>query len=291
MIEVVLITDKNYFKFSLTTIHSLLKSTRSEISITCIITDVSSQDVLKAETFFRKEKIKILKFDDSCFKEIKTKKHVSRAAYIKILLPNILVDKERIIFLDSDLLVRRDISALWDEFNENYMIQAVWNPGYDYDNKICNLDENDETFNTGVMLMNLKKMRDGNITKKLSRFIDEKNHLTKLNDQAAFNAIFANSWGRLDLKWNVQFQFYWKKSGDLKIRLCEKKELLKNPFILHFTSHSKPWMFRNAHPFKYAFKENYFEVNNELLNYNDIIFISALQKLKEFVRICWFRNK
>ena len=289
MIQITLITDKNYFKFALTTIYSILKKTQSDIYITCIVTDVPNEEILNAENFFRK-KVKFLKFDDEVLKGVKTKNHVSRAAYIKILLPQIFPQTERIIFLDSDLLLNDDITELWNKFDETYILQAVWNPGYDYDNHILGLDENDKTFNSGVMLMNLEKMREMKISEALLKFIEEKNHLTRLNDQAAFNAIFAKNWGELDLKWNVQYQFYWLKSQDLKISNTQKREMLSNPSILHFTSHSKPWMFRNAHPFKSDFKKNFSEVNGNL-TYEDISFKSLLQRVKEFIKISWYRNK
>ena len=283
MVDVVLVTDKNYFNYALTTIQSLLRNTKSEVLVTCIVTDVEIKDVIRAKEFF-KNKIEIMGYDASSLQHIKTKNHISVAAYIKVLLPQIFSEKEKIIFLDSDILVREDIAKIWDEFSDDYIIQAVWDPDYSYDNKVLGLSENDETFNSGVMLMNLQRMREVYITEKLLEFIEKKNHLTKLNDQAAFNGVFAHSWGRLDLKWNVQYHLYWTQARALKMDQEEKRELLNNPSILHFTTHSKPWMFRNAHPFKNEFKEIFNEVNGKI-QYDDISLKSMLQRIKEDKKI------
>ena len=280
MIEIVLIADKNYFNHATTTINSILKNTKSPTEITCITTDVSLEEIMHIECIFENKNIHFQKFDDSMLKAIKTKNYVSHAAYIKLLLPEIFKEKDKIIFLDSDLILNDDIGKLWDQFDENYTLQAVWNPGYNYDNDVFGLAKEDATFNSGVMLMNLKKMRENDDSDKLFKFIDEKNHLTALNDQAAFNAIYAHVWGKIALKWNVQHQFFLKKAEEFKLNKKEKIALLKSPSIIHFNSNSKPWMFRNIHPFKKKFIMYYTEVNGKLI-YQDISMTSFLKKLRE----------
>ena len=286
MINIVLVTDRNYIQFAITTIYSVLKSTTEEILVKCFALGFSEDQLINYKNKFNNKSVKFISINDDFLKNIKTKNHVSKAAYLKIFLPEILEDTEKIIFLDSDLLVINDINKLWVQFDENYTIQAIWNPGYNYDNELIGLGLDEETFNSGVMLMNLEKMRINSDSKKLLNFIDEKNHLTKLNDQAAFNAIYAREWGRISLDWNVQNKFYFKKSSYLKLKRCEKKDLLYNPSIIHFTTNSKPWMFKNAHPRKAFFIENYEAVNGKLLYYDKNL-ISFLKKIKEFLNYCF----
>ena len=284
MIKVVLITDENYIKFTMTVIHSILKSTEKKISIICLVTNITEDQLAIYRKKIVHDSIEFLLVNDTYLENIEAKNHVSCTAYLKIFLPNILKDIDKVIFLDSDLVVINDINRLWVQFDDSYTIQAIWNPGYNYDNHVFGLAHDQETFNSGVMLMNLGEMRKNSDSKKLLEFVNEKNHLTKLNDQAAFNAVYAQKWGSIPLDWNVQYSFYFKKSSELKLTYHEKKKILTHPSIVHFTSNSKPWMFRNVHPYKPFFIENYQAINGKLI-YDDKNLISFFKKIKEYSKL------
>ena len=56
--------------------------------------------------------------------------------------------------------------------------------------------------------------------------------------------------------------------------------LYSDPKIIHFTSNSKPWQFRNCHPYKQRFIERYNAVfGNAILTDRDTI--NLLRKIKE----------
>ena len=290
MVQVVLITDERYISFAATTIASVLNTTECDITITCIVSDISEEILSLYEEKFSGS-VQFMRFDDSNLRHIKAKNHVSRAAYIKLFLPEILNTMDRVIFLDSDIIVRKDIAKLWDMFDDIYSIQAVWDSGYDgVENEVLGLSPTDKTFNSGVMLMNLSKMRQWQETEQLVAFVEEKNHLTILNDQAAFNAVYAHKWGALPLQWNVQYHFYFAPKDQLSLTKIEKAELLNDPWIVHFSTHSKPWMFRNAHPFKAEFKQIFQSINGRL-SYRDMSVSSFAKKIKQYLKLIKYKNK
>lgn len=268
-INVALITDKNYFIPAVVTIKSMLANTNRKINLKCILTEKVVNDLKKLgdelENEYQNCTIEFLYFDDSILSHVQTKWHISRAAYVKIYLPSILSEWETGIFLDSDLLVKEDIGGLWDEFvadDSKAELAAVWNPGYNKDNKFMELGEDERTFNSGIMVMDLKSMRENGATKKLEKFIKEYNHLTMLNDQAAFNAVYKRQWLELPLKWNVQFLFFSKRRKVIGIDKESLANLKKEPAIVHFTTSSKPWKFRSVHPFKKEYLTYYLDIEN-----------------------------
>src|SRR5699024_7062867 len=246
-IHIALITDNNYFNPALVTIKSMLNHTDRNVNIICIITEEINKNLDNIEVEFNNNfsntNLEFVFFDDSVLENVKTKWHVSRAAYVKIYLPEIFSDWNKCIFLDSDLLVRKDIGLLWD-LEMNKEIGAVWNPGYDKDNLIIGNSMEEKTFNSGVLVMNLKLMRENERSMELETFIKEKNDLTHLNDQAAFNAVYINSWYSLPIEWNVQFLFYLRRSKMIGMNKADVKELINDPAIVHFTTSSKHWKFR-----------------------------------------------
>ena len=93
-------------------------------------------------------------------------------------------------------------------------------------------------FNAGIMLINLKKWRDMNISKTLIDFAEKYNEQLILWDQDVLNLVFNNKWGELDFSYNA-FELTQMSILDYK--------------IIHYTGSSKPWHFRNKHPYKKLF--------------------------------------
>lgn len=282
-IRIVLITDENYFFPAMVTIDSLLNNTQKNVEIAVVVFEKKDYSAYskKYEKMYPNAKVEFIFFDKKNMVDVQEKFHISKAAYVKIYLPEILPDWNAAIFLDSDILVRKDIAYLWNYFtlfSTNDIIAAVRNPRYNYDNKYIGIDDNTQTFNSGVILMDLKKMREVDSTRKLELFLKKYNHLTSLNDQPAFNYVFKNCWYELPLEWNVQFSFFIKSSSYLQIEKEELIDLRKKPSILHFTTASKPWKYRSIHPYKNEYLRYYCEYTNYSPDKN---LIDSLKKMRE----------
>ena len=135
--DVVLITDKNYFDYAMVTVKSLLAHTTSPIEVNVILTFEKESLQVELEQAIKKKyphaQFKFLTFNLEKLAHIKPKNHVSLAAYIKMYLPELFKDKNQMIFLDSDLLITEDIKNLWAYFKEDFTLAAVENPEYTQD--------------------------------------------------------------------------------------------------------------------------------------------------------------
>ena len=126
----------------------------------------------------------------------------------RVMLPELLPDISKIIYLDADLLVNRDIKELWDIDIQNYCLAAV--PDYSTVNGL-------ETpypvakqevpashyFNTGVLCMNLDRIRaKGSMHEKVLNYLEE-NPDARLFDQDALNAVYGGETILVDESWNT----------------------------------------------------------------------------------------
>lgn len=285
LIEVAVITDNNYILYQKIALVSLCRNTRSEIRINLIydgeMAEWDKSFFSRLEESYSNVTFRLINYANKL--EYSTKNHVSKAAYIKVNLDSILSDIDRVIYLDSDILINDDIKELWSYSSKISYLGAVVNPGYNYDNSIFGVSQDHKTFNSGVMILNLENIRNYGYSRKLKSFLTEKGHLTKLNDQAAFNAIFTD-WEPLPEKWNVQYVFYMKSSEELEISSNYLKSLRVEPSIIHFTSNSKPWQYRNAHPFKKTYHKYLKEVDPEF-KYPDKNILSLARKIRESMNI------
>lgn len=134
---------------------------------------------------------------------------VSRAAFYKFLIPQILdEDIEKVIYLDSDIIVNLDIKELWQIELEEHPIAAVLE--VDNNSEISrwsqyvreNIVKEENYFNSGVMLMNLKVLRneEDNILTGI-KFRGEYPKFT-LFDQEIFNQCFETRVINLPVKFN-----------------------------------------------------------------------------------------
>lgn len=131
--------------------------------------------------------------------------HVSKAALVKFLLPKLLPQNlSKVLYIDCDTLISNNISHMFNlDISEKYA-------GVCPDKYICDknnsymqgktsmndfyqklVTSNSSYFNSGVLLINLKKWREDNISDKLIKFASS--NITIFADQDTFNQVIGNN--------------------------------------------------------------------------------------------------
>lgn len=125
----------------------------------------------------------------------------SIASLCRLYIPQI-IPEEKIIYCDIDTLVIGNLRQWWDTDMSDYYVSGVADKGIldykDYVNKFLNPDS---YINAGVILMNLKKIREENQCEKLVEFIN-KNRLA-FPDQDAINFVLGDKVLLVDSKFNA----------------------------------------------------------------------------------------
>ena len=127
-------------------------------------------------------------------------KHISYATFYRLQLPELLKEVEKCIYLDVDVVVKKDLKEFFDiELGDNY-IAGVKAAGYYYPEEkktatisLLEIDKLDQYINAGVLLINLKKMREDKLTETFEKLL-EKNFPSQ--DQDILNAIENHTTGR-----------------------------------------------------------------------------------------------
>ena len=153
-------------------------------------------------------KVIINVFNEKCLesqlKTILQKSHVTPTALIKFELPNYFSDLDTILYMDSDIVVKSDFLELLQLKIDNYYLAAS-SEFFEYLRMIQNSLRRKPSdlfyFNSGVMLLNLRKMREDHISDMLWDYKLNKTK-TKLMDQESLNAICSSNTLHLPIKWN-----------------------------------------------------------------------------------------
>ena len=187
-------------------------------------------------------------------------RHLTLAAYYRLLIPEAMSTSfDKAIYLDCDMIVQGDVAELWQlDVGENYVlaVQDDYQPfissrgGCGLRNyQELGLNPNQKYFNSGLLIMNLKKWREDDIGRKVLEF-SRQNWAYILNaDQDGLNAIMQGCWGQLNDRWNQMPGIYtytsWQESPYDAIAF---QALRDTPYIIHYTNAPKPWRYGCQHP-------------------------------------------
>ncbi|MCL4935677.1 glycosyltransferase [Streptococcus suis] len=235
---------------------SMIKKYTNKMEIFVLHTDLSdkSQDRLKTLESDHVS-IRFVKIDRELFSSLPpTPDGITIETYYRYLLPEILVDCDKVIYLDSDLLIRCDVKELWDiELSQHYLagINEIDITNRFPDHKIKLGFEIDELFiNAGVLVCNLQKMRQDKIAQHLFQETERLKDIILFQDQDVINLALKGKIAELPLAYNYTVKAMEKDLLDL--------DEIK---IIHYNSQTaKPWIPTNYQNKKIA---KYLEVWQE----------------------------
>ena len=172
--------------------------------------------------------------------------------WLRIFLPAWNPELDRILYLDSDLVVRRPLWRLWSTPLGEHSVAAVTNPMHeamwDHPERL-GLGSRADYFNSGVMLMNLRRFRELDLTGRLTDYARTRPEHLHFADQCTLNAVCFRERLPLHPRWNVMSAF--GNAGADVLDPQEVREAQSDPAIVHFEGDftQKPWHYRCSHPF------------------------------------------
>lgn len=237
-INVAFAVNDTYVPYLEIALFSLLKNNLSNQFDICILSsDISKKSLKKLNKIarhFNNATIQVAKLGDERLKEFKAELHFSHDIYSRYLLPDILTDKERVLYLDADILVTGNISKLYyDDFENNYIIGirdiGIGKPMFEQYLQSLNL-HGKGYINSGVLVMNLDKIRQDDKVEELITTTIRLSDKIRHPDQDVINIVFSDNIKYVDCSWNFQDE-------DRKDRIIELEEAK----IIHYTTEKKPW--------------------------------------------------
>jgi len=244
MYNIVYITDENYILPTKTSINSIVRSiTGTEMTVHVIAVDVSKESKESLQKLESKNiKIRVLEFGND-FADLGLDHHyVSKAALFKFQLPNIFTDLDTILYVDGDTIFYLGFESIFDTDIENAYAAATM------DMCCMKLGEwhrklgHNRYFNSGMMYLNLKKMRNDHISEKLIEY--KKNDMEKaFMDQNALNSCFEEKIIWMNPVYNF-LDAYMQNFSKIEIEdfFGISGKDINYPKIRHLAGGIKPWL-------------------------------------------------
>lgn len=239
--HILLCGDKNYIKYCGVTLTSILLSNPEEnFTFHIFCDDISEQDIAKVEATTEKfnTNIIIYNLDLNLLKKFSTNMagndHISIAAYFRFIAYGELANYiDKVLYLDSDILVNGDISKFWNIDMTDKCAIVIEDA---YGNDISKRVGTEKYFNSGVMFVDLKKWSKNNYTSICIRKAMEK--VYQFLDQDILNIILDKNVIWLNKYYNYNYSL--SRLMD-KSKKPSAERLPKEVKICHFIGASKPW--------------------------------------------------
>ena len=249
-INIVFTTDKEYSSYLKVALKSLIlnKDKDSIYNIYILSIDLNKKTQEELKTFKQNDvEIKAVPLKLSMLKgKIRHRTfchHVSNADYFKFFIPEMFQNFDKILYLDSDILVLGDLSSLYNTDIQDKYIAVLRRYSYPVDLK-------EVRYNIGIILFNIQNCIKSNLTSKL---LYTKNHNNDNNSitQATFNkAIPQNMAEPISPIYNnrtittkedfIKYNFR-KNYHPFLDEINNLDELDKKTIIVHFAGYQKPW--------------------------------------------------
>lgn len=301
---IVLTVNDNYIKYCSVLIESLVQNVNKETSITIflIVVDVIEWNLEKIVYMMEKAKNFHLKIIDGKYflKKIFGNWKNENLVYLRFYIFEILKKYDKVLYLDSDIVVNSDISelinfdikkkALAAAIDTTYISRYFLKKSNQYINsyEILKIKDPFLYFNAGVLLLNPKYINELINIEDLYNLCKNNKYVWK--DQDILNKLFHEHFLILDSKWNFLVSKNTKYKSELIENILPSSKIYDNyfssrisPNILHFVNKSIPSLSRNldkSHIFwKYAretpfyeeilsdFLKNYQKKENKLVNF------------------------
>ncbi len=166
-------------------------------------------------------------------------KRLSTSAFSILKLQTLFPQLDRVLFLDADIIVNRDLSPLAGLDMQGHPIAAVQDPiakviSDDIRNcEAIGLDPEAQYFNSGFVLFDLANWRKEDWESRLNQTIENSHIQRTFNDQSFLNVTFSKKWLPLPRKWN-------------RLIVLEPDHFPLCPLfpsVIHATWIFKPWQF------------------------------------------------
>ena len=255
--NVVYIANDNYAAFLGISMYSLLYNNQNmKIKVYALSNNISESNLKKISHIAKKFNQELIIIDISNFEE-KFNFNIDTHGYnitnlSRLFLENFLPqDVEKVLYLDCDIIIDGNIEKYWNTDISSYELAGT--PEFMMPLKKqreLGLKDGDIYCNAGVLLINLKKWREVNKSKKFLEFYASRNGDLQFLDQDIINYCCKGKILIVGVEYNFSPNLrYFPAKSVKKIQplyvgdnINEYKKKIKQPLIIHFLGEERPWI-------------------------------------------------
>lgn len=260
-IPIVLSCSNLYVPYAGTVIQSIIDyaTPNNNYDIILIESELSCENIKRIKSLVHPQNISIriihISSEDN-LSNAEVSGYFSVETYIRLLLPYMLRNYEKVIWLDADTLVQADVAQLYNidigshllgatqDYNATALLSGMDTKYKEFCLRELKIEEPNSYFQAGVLLMNLNEFRKSFTMEEIFDLISHCKY--PYADQDILNRICRDRIYLLDNRWDVIADVQDCLSNVLKWwtheSLYNHYQIIKEePWIIHFAGPTKPW--------------------------------------------------
>lgn len=261
--------DDEYIPFLAVALQSLIENSKKEnyYLIKILYTNITEENQNKIKKYEAEniniEFVCLSYYINKVKDKLYTRDYYSKTTYFRLFIPDLYPQFDKVLYLDSDIVILSDVADLYNEDMESNLLAAAPDDVVqtievfrEYAEKVVGVATYKNYFNAGILLMNLDELRKFKFQEKFL-YLLETVKFSVAQDQDYLNRLckgrvklLENTWDRMPI------------GGDI----TNRDEL----HIIHYNLAFKPWHFEDIlykeYFWKYAQKTEYFDKILEIKN-------------------------
>lgn len=238
-----------------------------ELKVHLLYSDITEESLAKIETYLKESNHDFQAYDCQEYfdylADASITRHYSLDMYSWLFAPFLLDEGiDRALYLDPDIICLNRMDGIYyQDFEEHAFVATA----YDYKNKLIQPINNirlgafdsENYFNTGVVLLNLPRIRQLTDPEKIVETIYKKDKVLYLPDQDIFHAMFEKETKKVSWKkYNIDPRAY--EVLNLLLPKQYSKEWLEDKVVfIHYCGKHKP--FNEGPDYRYQLGRYYFD--------------------------------
>ena len=261
--------DDGYIPFLAVAIKSLIENASKEYEyiIKVLHTNVKEKNVRKIKKFETEnvniEFVNLSYYIKKVQDKLYTRDYYTNTTYFRMFLPELYPQYDKVLYLDSDIVVLGDISQLYNtEIGTNLVAAAPddiiqYNKVFqEYAEKVVGVVKYQNYFNAGILLMNLDQLRKFNFQDKFLYLLGTVK-FSVAQDQDYLNRLCKGRVTLINNQWDI-------------MPVINRKINKEDIKIVHYNFAYKPWRFEDV-----QYKEYFWEYARKTE------FLDEIQKIKD----------
>ena len=263
IVPVVFAADNNYVPQLTTTIYSAIKNANPNrfYDVVVLQRDIAGDKQERMWRFFEQFPNMSLRFlnverELSGYELSTNNAHISVETYYRFLIQQLMPDYDKVLYLDSDIIITGDIAKLYDTDLQGNLLGAIRDIDFlgnlnvkrgkrmAYAKNVLKMKNPYDYFQAGVLVLNTKAMREHCTIKQWLTYASNPNYI--YNDQDVLNAHCEGKVLYLPWEWNVVHDcggrvgnLFTQAPNDIYDAYMRSRS---NPQIIHYAGYQKPWV-------------------------------------------------
>ncbi|GGI14205.1 hypothetical protein GCM10007377_09770 [Galliscardovia ingluviei] len=263
IVPVVFAADDNYVPQLATTMYSAMANADSSrfYDVVVLQSNITWAKQQRLKEFFKKQfdnmELRFINVDRlvSGVELSTNNEHISVETYYRFLIQEVLPFYDKVLYLDSDIVINGNIAELFDTQLGDNLLAAVRDIDFlgnlnmkdgnrlEYNREVLGMKNPYEYFQAGVLVLNTKAMREQYSITQWLEFASNPDYI--YNDQDVLNVCCEGRVEYLDWNWNVMHDcanrvanvFSYAPNSAFDAYQASRQ----NPLIIHYAGFEKPW--------------------------------------------------